>query len=108
MAQLLAQVSFADQHHADAGDLFENARQIADGAGVLTLDDDEDFAVGYERPDIGAGVIFLLRKPPVACRAVRRVAANPRRIVERRSGQTRISAGTNRVPRFFDAAVTGG
>ena len=45
MAELLTQIAFADQYDADAGDFFQHARQVVDGAGFFTLDDDEDFTV---------------------------------------------------------------
>ena len=76
MTELLAQVAFADQDDADAGNFFQNARQVVDGPGFLALDHNEDFAIWRQWPNIGALVIFLLRQPPVARGARRRVAAN--------------------------------
>src|SRR5574341_356869 len=104
VTQLLAQIAFADQDDADAGDLFQNSRQVVDGAGLFALDDDENFSVWRERPDVGAFVIFLLRQSPIARRARRRVAANPRRVVARRGREARIAAGADGVPGLFHRA----
>ena len=42
MAQLLAQITFTDQHDADSRHFFENSGQILNGAGVFTLNNDQD------------------------------------------------------------------
>ena len=39
MAELLAQIAFADQDNADAGNLFEDSRQVIDGARIFALND---------------------------------------------------------------------
>ena len=83
VAELLAEVALTDQHHADALDLAQHAREVLDRPHLLALDDHEDFSLGRERPDVGAGVVFLLREPPVARGPRRRVTSNPGRIVER-------------------------
>ena len=80
MAELLTQIAFADQYDADAGNFFQNARQVVDGAGFFALDDDENFTVRRQRPDVGALVILLLRQSPVARGTRRRVAADAGRI----------------------------
>src|SRR5690348_2488690 len=81
--ELLAQITFADQHDADAGHFFQDARQVVDSPHLLALNNDEDFAIWRERPNIGALVIFLLGETPIACRTCRRIAADTRWIVKR-------------------------
>src|SRR4249919_498432 len=65
MTQFLAQISFADQHHADSRNFFENSWQVVDGAGVLALNDNQNFPVRRQGPNIGATVVFLLRQSPI-------------------------------------------
>ena len=83
MTQFLAQIAFANQHHADSRNLLEYLWQVVDGAGVLALNDNQDFPVRRQGPDVGATVIFLLRESPIARRARGSVATNAGRIVER-------------------------
>ena len=49
ISQLLAQVAFADQHDADPRHFFENSGQILNGAGVFTLNNNQDFASRRQR-----------------------------------------------------------
>src|SRR5262245_47966105 len=107
VAELLAQVALADQHHADALHLLENARQVLDRLGVLALDDCENFALRRQGPHVGPRVVLLLRQAPVAGRARGRVAANTGRIVDRGAGQARIAAGADGVARLLDGADVG-
>src|SRR3954469_21187531 len=46
IAEVLREVSLANQHDADAFDLGEDRRQVVDGGDVLAHEDDEDLAVG--------------------------------------------------------------
>src|SRR5882724_10970239 len=104
VAELLAQVSFTDQHHADALDPLEDARQVLDRLGVLALDDRQDLALRRQRPHVGPRVVLALREPPVARRSRRRVAADAGRIVQRGARQARIAAGADGVARLLDGA----
>src|SRR5262245_64272340 len=104
MTQLLAQIAFADQHHTDSRHFLENSWQIVDATSVLTLNNDEDFSVRCQGPDISAIVVFLLRQSPIARGACGRITTNARRIVERRFFKSRITAGTNRIPSLFHCA----
>src|SRR5215471_9895991 len=104
MTQLLAQIAFADQHHADSRHFLKSPRQIVDATGVLTLNNDEDFSVRCEGPDIRATVVLLLRQSPIARGACGSVATNAGRIVERRFFKSRITAGTNCIPSLFHCA----
>ena len=102
ITELLTEVAFADQHGADAGDVFEHVRQIFNPHRVLDLQHHENFAVRRQRPDIGALVIFLLGDTPIARRLHRAVTANSYRFVERLVFQARIAAGSDRVIGLFD------
>src|SRR2546429_6174462 len=104
VAELLAQIPFPDQHHADALHLLENLREVLDRLDVLALDDDEDLALGRQRPDVGARIVVRLGETPVAGRAGRCIAADPRRVVERRTRQAWIAAGADGGARLFHGA----
>src|SRR5258705_4450791 len=104
VAELLAEIPFPDQHHADARNLLEHPWEILDPAGVLALEDREDLALRGQRPDVGARVVVLLREAPVARGARRRVAADAGRLVAWRVGQTRVAAGAHRGTPLLDPA----
>ena len=96
-AELLRQITLADQDGADAFHLAQDGVEALDPLGVLHHQDHEDFAFGIERPHVGALVVFLLRDAPIAhCRA-RAVAADALRLVQRFVLQARIAAGGDRV-----------
>src|SRR5713226_2226564 len=107
MAQLLAQVPFTDEDNADPGHLLQNSWQVFDRAGVFALDDDEDFPLRSQRPDVGAAVIFLLCESPIAGGAGRRIAADAGWIVEGSLFEPRIAAGADGIPGLFDRADMG-
>ena len=86
------------------GTFFENVFQVLDALGVLDHQDDENLALGIERPDVGALVILLLGDAPVAHRRGRAVAADAGRLVERLVLQPRIAAGGDRVIGLLDIA----
>lgn len=65
-AGILREVALADQDGADGRHLFRDRRQVFDRSRVLAHDDEEDFALGIEWPNIGAAVLFLGRQSPVA------------------------------------------
>src|SRR3972149_2044981 len=92
-AELLAEIAFTDQDGADAGNLLQNVVEVLDALGVLDLQDDENLALGIERPYVGALVIFLLRQAPVTYCPGRAVAADAGRLVARHGLQPRIAAG---------------
>src|SRR4029077_3732252 len=104
MAQFLAQIAFADQHHADSRNLFENPWQIFDSSRVLTLNDNQYFSLRCQRPNIGAAVVFLLRQSPIACRARWSVATNAWRIMKRGFFKSWVAAGAHGIPRLLDRA----
>ncbi len=101
-AELLGEVAFADQDGADARDLLEDLGQVLDADGVLHHQDDEDLALGIERPHIGAVVVFLLGEAPIAHGLGGAVAADAGRMIERRLLQAGIAAGRDRVLGFLD------
>src|SRR6266508_2462714 len=68
MPELLAQIAFSNQDDADTGHFLENSWQVVDGACLLALDNDKNFSVWREGPNIGAAIIFLLCQAPVARR----------------------------------------
>ena len=53
IAELLAEIAFADQDRADALHLGQHLVEVLDAAHVLDLQDAEDLAVRIERPDVG-------------------------------------------------------
>src|ERR1700690_888160 len=103
-AQVLREIAFADQDHANAGNFFEYARQVFDGFYFLAHDDDENLALRVERPDVGFGVILLLGYAPVAHSGGRSVAAEAGRLEVWRRDRTRITARANGIARLLDGA----
>ena len=75
MAEILRQVAFADQYHANPRHLFQDLRQVCDGALFFAHNYHEDLASRIERPDIGPAVVFRRGEAPVAGGGCRRVAA---------------------------------
>jgi hypothetical protein len=65
VAKFLAQVSLADQDHADAGHRLQDTGEIIDRTHLFTLNDRQDFTLGRKGPDVGPGIILLLWEPPV-------------------------------------------
>src|SRR2546422_343094 len=59
VAEVLREITFADQHDADARHLFQDARQVVDRLGLLAHDDDEDLAARDERPHVRLRVVLL-------------------------------------------------
>src|SRR4249919_2046226 len=104
MTQFLAQISFANQHHADSRNLLENLWQIVDRARFFALNDNQNFPARCQGPNIGAAVVFLLRQSPIACRARWSVATNARRIMERGFFKSWVAAGAHGIPRLLDRA----
>src|ERR1035437_6838010 len=94
--EILGQVAFSYQHNPDPRHLFEHLRQVPDRAELLANDHNQDFAFRVERPDVGAGIIFLLRQSPVWRRVLRRVAALARRLEVRRGRGARVGGWANR------------
>src|SRR5262245_66265344 len=66
MTQLLAQIPLADQHHTDSRHFLENSWQIVDATGVLTLNNNEDFPVRCQGPDISATIVLLQQQTPIS------------------------------------------
>src|SRR6185369_13018607 len=88
VTEVLRQIAFADQHHPDPGHLLQDARKVIDRLHVLAHDDDENLAIGHERPDVSLLVVFLRRDAPVAGCMHGLVAANAFRLVRWRSACT--------------------
>src|ERR1044071_6023987 len=80
-AEILRQVTLADQHHADARHLLQDAGQVVDGEHVLAHDDDENLAIPGERPAVSLLVVLLRRDSPVARRVHRLIATYAFRVV---------------------------
>src|SRR5205085_11228910 len=74
------------------------------GRHFLAHDGDQYFTRGIEWPHIGAGVIFLLRQPPIARRRRGRIAALTSRLEILRRAGPRITAGGDGVARLVDGA----
>src|SRR5882672_3583452 len=75
VAEVLREVALADQDHADAGYLFQHAREVVDRLRLFAHDDDEYLAVRRQRPHVSLLVVLLLRHAPIANRLDRRIAA---------------------------------
>src|SRR5258708_9839574 len=80
MAQILRQVTLADQHDADPRYLLQHFWQIFDRARLLAHDHHQDLALWIELPDVAASVILLLRQAPVTRGMAGRIAALARRL----------------------------
>src|SRR5262245_34585756 len=91
VAEILREIALADQHHADALHFLQHPRQVVDGHDVLTHDDDENLAVGHERPDVSFLVVLLRRDAPVTSGMHGLVAAHALWLVRRRSFRAGIS-----------------
>mgnify|MGYP003347731221 CR=1 FL=1 len=91
-AHLLREVALADEHGADARHLFEDLGQVLDGPQLLAHDDAHHLAVRRQRPDVGPGVVLLLRHAPVARGGNRRVAAVTGGFVGGRGLRLRVAA----------------
>src|SRR5690349_20984379 len=90
-AEVLREIPLANDHDADPGNLLEYFRQIFYRADFFAHDGDQYFALRIERPDIGAGIIFLLRQPPITRRSRWRITSLTRRLVILRRAGPRIT-----------------
>ena len=104
IAELLRQIALADQDGADARHVLQDILEVLDALGVLDHQDDENLALGIERPDVGAVVIVLLTDAPITHRRGRAVAADAGRLVQRLVLEPRIAAGGDRVIGLLDRA----
>src|SRR5215472_6115727 len=64
-AEVLREITLPDDHDPDPGDLLQHLWQIFDCPRLFAHDSDQYLALRVEWPDIGTGVIFLLRQPPI-------------------------------------------
>ena len=103
-AQLLAEVAFADQDGADPRHVVQHVGEALDPRRVLDHQNDEDFAVRRERPDIRLPVIVLLGQAPVAHGMARTVAPDAGGLVERCGFEPGIAARRDRVIGLLDRA----
>src|SRR5262249_39439108 len=102
MAEVLAQIAFADQDDADPGHLFQYLRQILDRTSFLALDDHEDLTARGQGPHVGPRIVLLLGKAPVPCGARRRVAADAGRVIQGGILRPRIATRRDRVAGLLD------
>src|ERR1700749_2772928 len=79
-AEVLRQITLADNHNPDAGNLLEHLRQIFYCTYFFAHDGDQYFALRIERPDVSAGIILLLRQAQIARRSRGRIAPLTRRL----------------------------
>src|SRR5260370_2849573 len=99
-AEVLRQIALADDHDPDPRNLVEHLGQVLYCTHFFAHDRDQDFALRVERPDIGAGIIFLLRQSPIARRSRGRIASLTRRLEILRRAGPRITAGGGPVARL--------
>ena len=102
IAELLREIAFANQNGADAGHILENVVEVLDAGRIFNLQNDEQLALGRQRPDVSHFIIFSLADAPIAASLHRAIATNALRLIQRLVLQARIAAGGNRIIGFFD------
>jgi len=104
IAEVLREVTLANDHDADPLDLLEDVGEVVDGSHVLAHHHHQDLAVRIERPDVGTVVVLLLCEPPVARGRAWSVTTDALRLVAFRALRTGIPAGRYGVVRLFHGA----